>query len=456
MKLKISKLLISSSILSLPGFLSIFLSLFSISVHLNTAGAENYGNYIIFHFLLIISSILNFGIGKSIAVSINNYPKNNKEIAFQGIKYTFFIIVIIFFLKILISIEKISFLFKLIDSSLTNYFFLGIALSILYSSFEGIFQGNQKFKTLSAFNLIFFSFSISIPSLMLIYDQKLSLNELITFSLMIKILTIVLMFLSILVNNLISMSNNQILFKNLKKNAKWLTLNNILIQFYDLFDKYLIKIFLGPIAIATYSIPQQLTGKLSILSKGFSAYLLTTLSRRKYDKMVFNYSLNIFLKILPIIIFLIFPLYEFFLKAWLGDQFSEDILLLTKIFSLCAIFSCTSHLLITNFEASKTLYKNLKIEFYLMPFFVILLYFLTSNKFSLIEISFLILFKEFILLILRLNLLRKIIQNITLYYFYIFFFLSALYISINFENLLLIIMIFLIIGNFIKNDKFNI
>ena len=75
MKQKIYRLLISSSILSLPGIFSIVLSLISIPVHLNIAGVVNYGNYIIFHFLLIISSVLNFGIGKSIAVSINNYPK---------------------------------------------------------------------------------------------------------------------------------------------------------------------------------------------------------------------------------------------------------------------------------------------------------------------------------------------------------------------------------------------
>ena len=94
MNLKISKLLINSSILSLPGILSILLSLISIPVHLNIAGVENYGNYIIFHFLLIISAILNFGIGKSIAVSINNFPKKNKEICYQGIKYTFYILLI--------------------------------------------------------------------------------------------------------------------------------------------------------------------------------------------------------------------------------------------------------------------------------------------------------------------------------------------------------------------------
>ena len=89
-------------------------------------------------------------------------------------------------------------------------------------------------------------------------------------------------------------------------------MNSILVHFYDLFDKYLIKIFFGPIAIATYSIPQQLTGKLSILSKGFSAYLLTNLSSKKHDNEVFNYSLRIFLNIIPVLIFILFPLYEFF------------------------------------------------------------------------------------------------------------------------------------------------
>ena len=101
----------------------------------------------------------------------------------------------------------------------------------------------------------------------------------------------------ILFKNLISKSNNQILFLNLKKNARWLTLNSILIHFYDLFDKYLVKIFLGPIAVATYSIPQQLTGKLSILSKGFSAYLLPNLSKKNHNDIVFNYTLKVFLKL---------------------------------------------------------------------------------------------------------------------------------------------------------------
>ena len=453
MNSKINKLLINSSILSLPGILSILLSLISIPIHLNVAGVENYGNYIIFHFLLVISTVLNFGIGKSITVSINNFPKKNKEICYQGIKYTFYILLIsISLLLILFNFNQLFWIYKIVDEFLINYLLFGIFLTVLYSSLEGIFQGNQKFKSLSFFNFLYFSLSLSLPSIILIFNKSLSLKELIIFSLIIKFVSITFMFFLIFKNGLISKSSSQILFINLKNNARWLTLNNILIHFYDLLDKYLVKIFLGPIAIATYSIPQQLTGKLSILSKGFSAYLLTNLSRKNHDNLSFNFSLKIFLKIIPIFVFLLFPLYELFLNFWLRNEYNQNILVLTKIFSLCAIFSCTSHLLITKFEASKTLSKNLKIEFFLMPFFLISLYHFTSNKFSLIEISYLILFKEVILLIFRLYILKKIIENIIKFYLYIIFFISTLYISINFENFFFIVLIFLIIGNFVKND----
>ncbi len=453
MNLKIHKLLINSSILSLPGFLSILLSLVSIPIHLNIAGVENYGNYIIFHFVLIISSVLNLGIGKSIAVSINNHPKKRREISYQGIKYTFLVILVtLSILIIFFYFKQLTFISKLIDITLVSYFLFGVVLNILYSSLEGIFQGNRMFKFLSFFNFIFFSLSLSLPSLILLINGDFLLKELIIFSLIIKFLTTALMFFVIFIHNLVLKSNNQILFLNLIKNARWLTLNNILVHFYDLFDKYLVKIFLGPIAIATYSIPQQLTGKLSILSKGFSAYLLTNLSSKKSDNAVFNYSLKIFLNIIPILIFLLFPLYEIFLNFWLNDQYNQKILLLTKIFSLCAVFSCVSHILITKFEASKTLKRNLKIEFLFIPFFLYALYFFTNGKFSLIEISFLILLKEVVLLFLRLNLLRKIIKNLFTHYIYILFFLLTLFLSINFENLFYIFLLGLTISIFIKND----
>ena len=450
--MKNNKFFKSGIILSLPGLLSIIVSLIAIPTHLKIAGAENYGNYIIFHFILTISVIFNIGIGKSIVISISNFPQKKKEVAYHGLKYTFmisFLISCIFILLNFINGEIFEYFFK--SSTIFAYFIICIISTIFYVSLEGILQGNEKYKSLSFYNFLFFSLSLTIPSLTLFYNSESNLDNLLLISTFVKVLTVFSMLALIVFNNLIKVSNNYILMNNLKKNSKWLTLNNALVQFYDIFDKYLVKIFLGPIALATYSIPQQLTGKLSIFSKGFSAILLTLLSKKKKNKDL-NQTIRIFLKITPALIFLIFPFYSILLNFWLGAEFNENILYLTKIFSLSGIFACTSHILITKFEASQTLKRNLKFEFILMPFFLLTLYLFTSSNYSLLYIACIILAKETMLLFLRLNFLKKEIENITYYYLYSIFFILMLYVSFTNEFAFYLMEILLLI-NIIKNDK---
>tara|TARA_B110000211_G_scaffold232998_1_gene298053 strand:- start:4341 stop:5693 length:1353 start_codon:yes stop_codon:yes gene_type:complete len=439
-------------ILSLPGILSITISLLSIPIHLKIAGSENYGNYIMFHFLLTISIIFNFGIGKSIVISSGNYPLKKNIIAYQGLKYT---LIVCLFISIILMLTHFM------ENSLTSFFFLSNAIfwyffistlsTIIYLSLEGIFQGSEKYKTLSFYNFFFFSLSLGFPSLSLIYSPSLNLENLLCITTIVKIVTIVLMFISIITNNMMKRSKDKLLLNNLKKNSKWITLNSILVQFYDIFDKYLIRIFFGPIALAAYAIPQQLTGKLSIFSKGFSAFLLTTLSKKKI-KNELDQTIIIFLKIIPALIFLLFPIYSIFLTFWLGDEFNKNIYELTKIFSLSSIFACTSHILISKFEASQTLKRNLKFEFLFMPFFLIILYLITSRIDSLTYIALVILFKETTLLFLRLNLLKLEIKNIINYYLYSIFYILMLYISFINQNLFYLFEILLLI-NIFKNDK---
>ncbi len=452
MKIEFKKLVTSSSILSAPGFVSIFISLLSIPIHLNYAGPESYGNYIIFHFILLISINFNLGIGKSTTISINNFKNKSKEIGYESIFYTkniaYIIVVIFIFILLLdeLSIYNFTNIYEY-----TFYLFLGSIITIFFVTFEGILQGHRKFKSISLLNLFFFSFSVSIPSILLFYYKDLELKNLILISILIKFFSTLIMFIIIKKNNLIKPSKNKILIKNLKKNSKWITLNSLLVQFYDLFDKYLIKFFLGPIALASYSIPQQLTGKLSIISKSFSAYLLPDLSKKNINNQTFEFSLHIFIKIIPIIIFLLIPTYPFVLKFWLGNSYSEIIHDLTKIFSLSIIFSCISHILVTKFEATKTLYRNLKIEFLLMPIFLLGLFYLTIENYTLISISILILFKEISLLFLRLNFLKSEIKFINNYYLFLLYFLIVLFLSFYNEYLYYLSILFLII-NFLKND----
>ena len=145
------KLLFNSTILSLPGLISIFVSLLAIPIHLKIAGIENYGNYILFHLILSVSFLLNLGISKSIVISINNFPKYREGVAFEGVKYTSiinFFIILFLILTLLIFKEILSneiiFLFK--------YCSLGIIISQFYLCFEGIFLGNERFKFSSLFS----------------------------------------------------------------------------------------------------------------------------------------------------------------------------------------------------------------------------------------------------------------------------------------------------------------
>ena len=428
------KLIINSTILSTPGIIAIFISLVSIPAHLDIAGIENYGNYLFFHIFLTLSFLFNFGIAKSIVISANNFPKFKNQIAGEGLNYTLVVCLIIFLLTLII-----NFFFKNIISSYKFFYIelyvFGLLTSLIFLCFEGILQGNEKFKLQSLFNFIFYSLALSAPSIMLIFFQDLTLKKLIIISNIIKFISILLMFFVILKNNLLIQSKKKFLLNNLKKNSKWLTLNSILVQFYDVFDKYLIKIFLGPVYLATYSISQQITGKLSVLSKGFSAFLLPFLSKKNHNNKDFNTSLTIFIKIFPIFIFLLFPFYSILLKLWLGEQYNQEILVLTKIFSLSIIFGCASHILITKFEASQTLRENLKFESFLLPFFLLTIFLLILNSFSLTAISLVIFFKELVLLIFRINFFKKNITNVRTYYFYLLIFNIVLFFSVYDETL---------------------
>ena len=449
--MRFKNLITNSTVLSTPGVLSIFISLLSIPIHLSYAGPENYGNYIIFHFILMFSINLNLGIGKSTVISINNVPRKKREISFKALSYTTNISLIILILIIFLYFFKKFWIFDYSEFyKFTLYLLIGSIITIFFISLEGILQGNRKFKLLSIFNFLFYSFSLSVPSILLMY-KNLNLENLIFISILIKFISTLMMLIFVKNYNLIKKSDNEILFKNLKKNARWITLNSLLIQLYDLFDKYLIKIFLGPIAVATYSIPQQLTGKLSIISKSFSAFLLPNLSKKKIDNQSFHFSLQIFIKYIPTLIFVILPIYHILLKFWLGTSYSDIILSLTKIFSLSVIYACTSHILITKFEATKTLNRNLKIEFLLMPFFLSTLYYLSSENYSLLFIGILILFKELILLFLRLKFLNLKIKQINSFYLYPIYFLIML-LSSFYNYYLYYLMLLLLIFNLLRND----
>ena len=419
-------LLKNSTLLSIPSVIGILLALIAIPIHLQVNGKADYGNYIFFHFIIFFGLLLNFGINKIVAIEIAK-NKDVSKIIKQSIYISLYLSVIIFISGIILSYFSKNF----------HYFSIitfGICITVLYLTLDGILQGLKKFKSLSLSNFIFYTISLNIPSISLIHKIS-SFEKLIIFSIIIKIFAVLLCIGSLKTHVKKNIESNYNFFDKLKKYSKWYLLFNLNIQVFDILDKYLIKIFIGPAALAVYSIPYQLAGKITIFSKSISAVLLPEISYGKQkDKISFNQSINFFTLIIPILLFLIFPILENFLSFWLKDQFSQQILDLTKIFIIVAWLSGISHILITYFEGKKKIKYNTLLELYLIiPFLMVLLIVLIKFK-NLIYIATILFAKEIILLLVRSQKIKNKINNIFIIYSVIIIVVINLIISLKYDT----------------------
>ena len=73
-----------------------------------------------------------------------------------------------------------------------------------------------------------------------------------------------------------------------------MTLNSIYNQVFDYIDKYIIKINLGSLLLISYTIPQQIAAKLTLISNALIAVLSTETFSVKKKKKNSKYSVLIF------------------------------------------------------------------------------------------------------------------------------------------------------------------
>ena len=71
----LGNIIVSSS----PGFISIFLSFFTIPIYLKYLGFEKYGDFLILHILLSVVMITNFNLGKIASIKIQKVAKKVKN-----------------------------------------------------------------------------------------------------------------------------------------------------------------------------------------------------------------------------------------------------------------------------------------------------------------------------------------------------------------------------------------
>ena len=374
MKINIySKNIIISSI---PGFISIVLSFFSIPIYLNYLGLEKYGNFLILHIFLTIVMITNFNLGKIASIKMQKFSNNNRKSIISTTIFVSFIAS--FFVS---STLYIVYLFVINHySSLVLYndklFFFALFISNIYVNLENICKGVRHYYLSSVSNLIFYSFSLSMPAFFIISDSKIygNIQTLFEISIFFKILSIFLLVITFAYKKFFN-SNilSGLIIKDFILYSKWQTLSSTYVQIFDFFDKYLIKIFLGAANLTLYSIPQQIAGKLSILSDAIIAVFIPRISSRKKTKdilNIFNSNFYIFFYLIGISLIIINPFLDEIIKWWLGKNINLKIIYLFKIFLLVSFYICITHIISTFFDTQYKSKKNSQIETIILIFFI--------------------------------------------------------------------------------------
>ena len=277
---------------SFPGLISIFLSFFSIPIYLRVLGYEEYGNFLVLHILLSITMITNLNLGKIASVRLQKVDElKSKEIIFTTILSSILTSALITFLVFYL-IKFLLIYLNLFFFENNIFFYFSLFIANIYVTLENLCKGKGFFKLSSISNLIFYSFSISIPSLLLINENTtfLTANKLFEISFYFKIFGFLLLLIFLFYKNLINVKKiSKIILDDFKNYSKWQTLSSMYMQIFDFFDKYIIKIILGASSLSIYSIPQQIAGKLSIISDALISVFLPKVSSTKSKKEIMKF-----------------------------------------------------------------------------------------------------------------------------------------------------------------------
>lgn len=413
----INKYTINFFINTFPGLISIVLSFFSIPIYLRFLGYAEYGDYLMLHIFLTIAIITNFNLGK--IASIRMQKVNH----FQGKKIISTTIIISFFTSLVTSVA-IFFLFSFFSSLYefsffyeNKYTYIALFLSNLYITLENLCKSKKLFLITSFTNLLFYSFSISAPCIFLIlniggYENAL---ELFKISFFLKILGVLILLLIIFYKKLIYIKSLSIkIINDFIIYAKWQTLSSIYVQIFDFFDKYIVKIVLGSATLSLYVIPQQIAGKLSVISDAVvSVFLPRVSSNRNKDNRykIFNANFYGFFYIAALPLILLLPYFDEIIIWWLGKDVNFKIFHLFKIFILASFYICVTQIISTFYDTILQSKKNFRIDSIVLIFFIAGMIFSVKSG-NIYYFAYTALFKSILSFLLKLKFISNYIMKL--------------------------------------------
>jgi len=448
-------------IYSIPGISSILISTLSILFFLKYFPSIKYANFILQHlFLTIGQGVFSLGLGRIASIKIQNLNRGNKKKIISTTIYTSFFLGII--LSVLICLFFIFFIKKYSIFEITLSLLFGLIFSCIYQTCEDIGKGLGYVKVCSVSNIFFFNISISLPAFLMFIQptNAIIIDYAFEVSVIVKFLTLFFFIKFLFKKKIISFKDIELKkIKNFFYPSIWFTIYAIFHQILYSLDKYFIKISLGASQLILFSLPQQLSQKLGILSQAVCSVILPKLSKNINNKdEILTANIYGVFYFLSIVLIIAIPFLEYVLYFFLENKYNYTITIIFKFFLLISFYNCISEIIINFYHAELQIKRDVKyITFSIVPF-IIGLIICTKTK-EILTFVILILIKDLILLIWRILSAKKFVKNFQLLIFQIIIF-NILYINEIYKNyvsyfVFVILFLFFLIKNSNKDLILN-
>ena len=190
-----------------------------------------------------------------------------------------------------------------------------------------------------------------------------------------------------------------------------MTISSIYSQIFYNLDKYIIKISLGSGQLVLYSLPQQISSKLSVISQAISAVILPNLSKKNSNKKeILTANIYGIFYFLSFTLIVSLPFFDNILFFVLKDKYNSLVTIILKIFILISFFNCISNIIIDKYHSELNTTKDLKyLTFAIVPFTIGLI--ICGQIKEILYFVILIFLKDFLLLIKRILSAKNLIHN---------------------------------------------
>jgi O-antigen/teichoic acid export membrane protein len=348
---------------NLFSLISIFLiSFISIPLYINNLISENFAILSLIWSTLSVSSILDFGLGRSLIRELSVLINENKKDHLRSYISTGFITAV-FFATIagFLAYTILSLYFRLVSNKLTldNYTILYISLSVTFTIINNallsIFEGTHLINVSSILKVVFSFFFFAFPALLVYLHYIEGLSQIIIIILFSKISQTIVSFIFVQRYHPFSIFLFSFLhFSKFVKLGKWLTLSNLVSVLMTHSDRFIIGYYSLPFKLVNYSVASDLIQKGSSIFSIFPTSIYPLIAHT--DKKIYSLKKMKFILILMSIIVIAaigfsFIIIDKILIIWLKDAYNPEITLLFKIMSFVWIATGFGQLFLTRLHS---------------------------------------------------------------------------------------------------------